>query len=206
MICTLALPFLPTPRLQLPSASFNDIAALLSLGVMFHGPPPLAWLEEACGIMEQKVGCMGLGQLGYIGQLGLGQLGLNLVESFMRLACLPLRHPCPHTPLQFMQPSGGLGLRMYASLMDALRLMSYEPRRPVVEALEKIGRRLLKVRGERGLPECLPEYRRCTEFVRRVPLFSVRGGVTPEQAHHLTKAVPLRRFRCSHRRRRWTWL
>ncbi len=41
-------------RPQLPAASFNDVAAVLCLGIS-HGPPPTAWLNDASPVFEQKV-------------------------------------------------------------------------------------------------------------------------------------------------------
>ena len=49
-----------------------------------------------------------------------------------------------------MQPSGGMGLRMYAVLMASFHHLHYEPQRDVIEVLEAAGRRLLRVsRGGR---------------------------------------------------------
>jgi len=46
---------------------------------------------------------------------------------------------------QSLQPSGGLGLRMYAMLLTSLDHLRYRPSPSVIEALVVAGRRLIRV-------------------------------------------------------------
>ena len=114
-------------RDQLHAASFNDISALISLRANEHGPPPEGWLEDACSILKIKV-CKHV-------LLTIKILKYSLVY---KLSLPVLNRKC-------LQPSGGLGLRMYAMLLTSLDRLGYQPSATVMEALVLTGRRLIRV-------------------------------------------------------------